>query len=1071
MKQESKTYRCLLMALLLFAPCLAASVWAQDEESVSGTVRQKEDGQPLPFVNISIKGTTIGTVSDLDGKFNIKIKKGETLVFSFIDCETAEVQYSGQQPLDVQMAKGDMLLDEVVAVGYGTMRKSDVTGAVTSVKAEALKQTPAAGLDQALQGKAAGVTVNAGSGQPGAAAEIRIRGIGSVVGDCSPVYVVDGIITDNISFLSPSDIVSTEILKDASATAIYGSRGANGVILVTTKSGSKGKGVISVDAYFGIQNRWRKLDLMGRDEMVETKLRIDPMKNGVGQLALYKQDGFNEWMQSYNIGKSDYSPAAKTASDPDGFDYSQVDTDWQDEVFRKNAKISSYSISMDGGNDNGHYAFSANYFSQDGTIIGSDYQRFTIRINADYKIKDWLKIGEHLSFSTSKGRNAMNNSASPGASVISAALAMAPWDPTHYAAGTISASGKRDLSGQIAASTNFKNVVNPFSMVEHSHPEDKDERLIGDVYFDVNPIKDITWHTAVSLDMGVTRNRLFKDKYQHSAFDKADKNYISSSVSRQSTFAEETTVTCNKDFGENFLSVMAGQTMEQYVSYKIGGSGASVVNASDSNNWYLNQATEDRTEAGDEVSRSRRLSFLGRVHYTLFDRYLLTFNFRADGSSKFPQNTWGFFPSAAIAWRISHEPWMPETDILSHLKLRLGWGRVGNDKVGNDSFTMKMFTSGPTFVDYPLGTDQSLAPGAAVLTLVNKNGKWENNEQWNAGVDFGLFGGALDGSIDWFLRDTKDALLYVDAPAHAGNRYSLLANVGTLRNHGVEITLDYHGSAGDSFTYGVGGNVSFIKNELVELNGGQPLWGDRKVCNEGLAMNTFWGYNYQGIYRTDEEALAHQYVFSASEISVHAGDAKYEDRDGNGKVDDNDRMDLGSPFPWLTYGINLSAAYKGFDLSAFFQGVCGNKIYNALRERTEGAGDECTLSTTMRDVWVGYKDAIRNNMAKKGIDWQQLENRNGSIPNPTGASSNKLNNSRLIEDGSYLRLKTLQLGYTLPKAVVSKAKLEKVRFYVSCTNLFTITDYTGYDPEVGGGVDYGNYPQSRTLTFGLNMSL
>ncbi len=1038
--------------------------------SVSGKVTSKDDGQPLPFVNISVKGTTIGTISDIDGNFSLKVNKGDVLVFSFIDCKKIEMPFDGQQSLSVIMERDDQMLEEVVAVGYGTMRKSDVTGAVTSVKADALKQTPSAGLDQALQGRAAGVTVNANSGQPGASAEVRIRGIGSVVGDCSPIYVVDGIITDDISFLAPSDIVSTEILKDASATAIYGSRGANGVILVTTKSGGKGHGTIMVDAYFGIQNRWRKLDLMRRDEMALTKLRIDPMKNSAGQLADYMNDGFNEWMQVYNISNSDYAPAAMTKSNPTGFDYSSVDTDWQDEVFRSNAQVQSYSISMDGGNDNGHYAFSSNYFSQDGTIIGSDYMRFTVRLNADYKIKDWLKIGEHISFSTSKGRNAMNNSASPGASIISAALAMAPWDPTHYPAGTMSASGKRDLSNQIAASTNFKNVTNPFSMVEHSHPEDKVERLIGDVFFDVTPFDGLVWHTSVSLDMGVNRSRLFKEKYEHSAFDKADKNFISSSITRSSTFAEETTVTYSKKIGVNFFSIMGGQTMEQYVSYKIGGSGASVVNAQNSNNWYLNQATEDRTEAGDEVARNRRLSFLGRVHYSLMDKYMVTFNFRGDGSSKFPQNTWGFFPSTALAWRISEEDWMPETSSLAYLKLRLGWGRVGNDKVGDDAFTMKMFTSGPTFVDYPLGKDQSLASGSAVLTLVNKNGRWENNEQWNAGIDFGFLGGDLEGSIDWFLRDTKDALLYVDSPAHAGNRYSLLANVGTLRNHGVELQLDYHKMFGP-VNLAVGGNVSFIKNKLRELNGGQPLWGDRTVCNKGLAMNTFWGYEFQGVYQSDEEALAHQFAYSAEEISVHAGDAKYNDRNGDGKISDDDRTDLGSPFPWLTYGFNLSANYMGFDLSAFFQGVYGNKIYNALRERTEGAGDECTLSTSMRDVWVGYKDAIRNNLSKRGVDWQAMENRSGSIPNPTGASSNKYNNDRLIEDGSYLRLKTLQLGYTLPSSVVQKARLQKVRFYVSCTNLFTVTDYTGYDPEVGGGVDYGNYPQSRTVSFGLNMSL
>lgn len=1059
----------LIVMATLFVQAMLNNVFAQKVD-VSGTISSKDDGTPLPFVNVSIKGTTVGTISDIDGNFSLKVSQGDVLVFSFIDYKTQEITYTGQSTISVAMENDNLMLQEVVAIGYGTMKKSDLTGAVTSIKADALKKTPASGLDQALQGRAAGVTVNANSGQPGASAEVRIRGIGSVVGDCSPIYVVDGIITDDISFLAPSDIQSTEILKDASATAIYGSRGANGVILVTTKQGNQGQGNISVDVYWGIQNRWRKLDLMKRDEMALTKLRIKTMSSGASELADFVNDGFNEWMQAYNIGKSDYSPAALTTKYPDGFDYSSVDTDWQDEIFRHNAVVQSYSISMDGGNEKGHYAFSGNYFNQKGTIIGSDFKRFTLRVNADYKIKDWLKVGEHISFATSTGRNAMNNDASPGASIISAALAMAPWDPTRYPDGTVSASGNRDLSNQISASTNFKNVTNPLSMVEHSHPEDKNERLIGDIFLEISPIEGLVVRSAASLDLNIARSRLFKEKYEHSSYDKAESNYISSSMTRSSTFGEEATATYSKSIGFHDFSIMVGQTLEEYNYYTIGGSGAGVVNDSDSNNWYLSQATEDQTNASDDVSRSRRMAFIGRVHYSFLSKYLITVNFRADGSSKFPENTWGYFPSTALAWRISEEPWLNSNGVLNNLKLRLGWGRVGNDKVGDDAFTLTMFTSGPTYVDYPLGTSQELQSGSAVLTQVNNNGCWETNEQWNVGIDFGLFNGTLSGSVDWFLRNTKDALLYVDAPAHVGNMFSLLANVGTLRNHGVEISLDYQNTIGQ-FGYSIGGNVSFIKNKLTELNGGQPLWGDRTVCDEDLAMNTFWGYEFESVYQSDDEALEHQYYYSSDEIAVHAGDARYTDRNSDGKIDDDDRTDLGNPFPWLTYGINLGANFKGFDLQVFFQGVYGNKIYNALRERTEGAGEECTLSTSMRNAWIGYTDAIRTSMESKGLNYSDYENREGTIPNPAGASSNSYDNDRLIENGAYLRLKNIQLGYTLPKSITEKIKISRARVYVSGTNLFTITDYDGYDPEVGGGVDYGNYPQSRTFTFGINLNL
>lgn len=1056
-----------LRSLTLAATLITSgTAWAQKTD-VGGTVASKEDGQPMPFVNISVKGTTRGTVSDIDGHFNLKVDNGDVLVFSFLDCKTQEIKYTGQTDLNVAMESDNMLLDEVVAVGYGTMKKSDLTGAVTTVKADALKKTPAANLDQALQGRAAGITVNSNSGQPGAAAEVRVRGIGSVVGDCSPIYVVDGVITSDISFLSPSDIASTEILKDASATAIYGSRGANGVILVTTKTGSSGKGNINVDVYWGLQNRWNKLDLMKRDEMALTKLRIDAMKNGAGAIATYLNEGFNSWMESYNIGRSNYAPTPKTDAHPNGFDYSAVDTDWQDELFRHNALIQSYSVSMDGGSDKGHYAFSGNYFKQEGTIIGSDFERFTIRVNADGKINDWLKMGEHMSYSHSTGRNAMNNNSSPGASIISAALAMAPWDPVYYPEGTVSADGKRDLSGAIASSTNFKNVVNPMSMVKHSHPEDKNERFVGDLFMEVSPIKGLLWRTQVSLDLLLNRNRSFKEKYEHSSYDKAEKNYISSSITRSSTFGEETTLTYSKTIGRSDFSIMAGQTLEEYNSYNIGGSGASILNSDDENKWYLNQATEDRTNASDGVSRNRRLSFLGRLHYSFAGKYLGTFNFRADGSSKFPENTWGYFPSLALAWRISEEDFLKDNPVIGNLKLRLGWGRVGNDKVGDDVFKQTVMNTGPTFVDYPLGKDQQLQTGATVLTLANTDGRWEVNEQWNAGIDFGVLDGHLNGSIDWFLRNTKDALLYVEAPAHVGNRYSPMSNVGKLANQGVEISLDYANSVGE-VEYNIGGNVSFIKNELKELNGGFPLWGDKTVCDKGLAMNTFWGYEFEGVYQSDAEALAHL----PNATGLAAGDARYKDRTRDGKIDIDDRTDLGNPFPWLTYGINLGASWKGFDLQMFFQGVYGNKIYNALRQRTEGNGSECTLSTSMRDVWVGYSDAVRNALSKNGIDWSKLENRQGTIPNPVGNSANyNYDTDRLIEDGAYFRLKNVQLGYSLPKSALQTLRLQKVRVYVSGSNLFTITDYSGFDPEVGGGVDYGNYPQSRTISFGLNMTI
>lgn len=1055
--------RFILLSLLLVT---SLGLWSQSV-NVTGVVMAQDEPDPVIGANVMVKGSTIGTITDIDGKFALQANVGDVLQVSFMGYKSQEVKVANSSPLNVTLVPDNVQLQEVVAVGYGTMKKSDLTGAVTSVSADQLLKAPVSGLDQALQGRAAGVTVTSGSGQPGQAATIRIRGIGSAIGGNDPLYVVDGVITSDISFLAPNDIKSMEILKDASATAIYGSRGANGVILITTKSGGEGKANISFDAYWGFQNRWKKLDLMDSKEMAETKLKMMAMKNGPKELAYYKTHSFNEWMSMYNISGSPYFPTIKSATNPDGFDYDAQNTDWQDAVFRKNAFIHNYNLSIDGGNDKGHYAFSASYFGQDGTIIGSDYSRLTLRLNSDYQVRKWLKFGEHLSFVYAHGRNAMNNNSSPGASIISAALAMAPWDPTHYPEGSKNKDGK-DLSGQNAASSNFKNVTNPFSMVSEITPENKSERAVGDLFVEIKPIEDLTLRSSISMDFTLARNKTFKSKYEYSSYDKAEKNYLSSDMTRYMSLIEETTLTYAKEIGKHNFSIMVGQTWEEWNQYGIGGTGFSILNPIE-NNWYLLRTTEDRTFS-DNVARIRRLSFLGRAYYSYGGRYMVTVNFRADASSRFTKNPWGFFPSAAIAWRLSEEPFLKNLELqwLDNIKIRAGYGQVGNDGIPSGAFIPTMGSGYDVFYGYPLGPTQETQTGATVLTQVNTAGKWETNEQWDAGIDFSFWNGRLNGTIDYFRRNTLDALLYVNAPAHVGNRYSLIENVGNIRNEGFELTLNHENTVGPVH-YSIGGNLSYIKNTLTKRNGGSPLYDPSNPVrtDEGMPLNSFWGYKYEGIYQSDAEALEHQWAETPSSILYHAGDAKYADINNDGKITEADKTYIGNPFPKLTYGINLGADFYGVDIQVFFQGVWGNQIYNALRLRTEGAGDECTLSTSMRDVWIGYVDDVRESMLSYGLNWSELENREGTIPNPTN-SVNAVHSSRFVEDGSYFRLKNVQIGYTLPKKVTEKFRCSRLRFYVTASNLFTATKYSGYDPEVGGAIDYGNYPQSRTFTFGLN---
>lgn len=998
--------------------CLILLSWAGFAQTVtlSGTVFSADDSQPLPGVAVLVKGTLTGTSADDNGFYSIDVQKGQVLVFTCFGFADKEVTVTGETSLNVYLNTDSLMLEEVVAVGYGVMKKSDLTGAVASVKGEQLRKTPASGLDQALQGVAAGVTVNSGSGQPGAGAEVRIRGIGTV-NDSSPIYVVDGVIVDNINYLSPNDIASTEILKDASATAIYGSRGANGVILVTTRKGeSDGSVRVTFDAYAGIQSRWRSLDLMNAQEFASFLANSSPDPT---QSQILASKGIDSWVRSFLIGKSNYYPK--------NIDYSTIDTDWQDVVFR-NALIQNYHLSADGGNKDGYWSMSANLFDQEGTIIGSDYTRTSLRFNSAHDITKHVRVGENLTFMMSHGRNAMNNNSSPGASILSAAIAMAPWDPARYPQGSLSRTGE-DMRGQISAASNFKNVTNPLSMVEHSHPSDKTERWVGDIFVEIKPIENLVWRSDVSIDLTNTRHKLFKESYVHSDYDKATMNFLESSMGRYCTVIVENTLTYNGSVDKHSFSAMVGQTAEEYSYETIGGSGSNILNPVESN-WYLSQTTQNQNKAGDSAGRTRRLSFLGRLHYSYDSRYMATLNFRADGSSKFKEHTWGYFPSAAVAWRISSEEWMQDIDWLEDLKLRAGWGQIGNDKISENAFVLNMMNAGPTFVDYVFGKSQELAHGATILTYVNNGGKWESTEQLNLGLDFGLWSNKLTGTVEAFKRDTHDMLLSVTAPAHVGNRYAATANVGTVSNTGLELSFEYKDQAGD-LMYSIGGNTSFIKNRLTALNGGEKVWGDRTVCDEGLPLYTFWGYKYEG-------------------VDPATGEAIFADLDKDGDIDEDDKTALGNPFPWLTYGLNLGAEWRGFDMSLFFQGVYGNQIYNALRLRTEGTGNEATLSTTMRDVW-------------------STSNPNGSIPNPLSSMS-KENSSRFIESGAYLRLKNVQIGYTLPRFVTDKVGISRLRFYLQANNLLTITGYTGYDPEVGGGVDYGNYPQSRTFMLGVNLN-
>jgi len=1065
--------------IFLFFAFFTQLMFGQDLQSVSGVVTDADDNSPLAGVSVIVQGTAIGTVSDVDGKFTLSVPQGKSLVFSYIGYKQQVVNIKDNAFLNIVMEVDVQKLQEVVAIGYGVVKKSDLTGAVGSIKGDKLKTAPVSGVDKALQGRLAGVTVNNSSGQPGTDAIIRVRGVGTI-NNPDPIYVVDGVITDNIRFLSTSDIESLEVLKDASAQAIYGSRGANGVILITTKKGTAGKSNITFESYIGTQNRWNKLDVMKRDELANTLATFAGTKN-------YLDDnGLNAWAYRYKWSSTNtLYPRLQTTATPDGLDLMQIDTDWQDAVFVKDASIQNYYFSMDGGNDKSNYMVSANYFDQNGTIIGSSYKRLTLRLNTSYQMRKWLKVGQNLSFANSSNYNINGNAQSVG--LLYSALSMAPWDPISYPQGTLSyGRTPADLSGKYSTPTLFPNVENPFNIAYNTKPWNQYIDIIGNAYMELTPIEGLTLRGDISTVFwnGTTRNFT---PIQVSTYGGEDHTRVDASMGHTIQMKYEGTATYHKLFAEKHdLTLMFGATSEDMNYYIVNAGGLDLVNT-DPRNWYVSQTPSgpyqiDATTTGwtrngsDGVDKWRMVSFLGRVQYTFNNRYLLTASLRNDGSSKLPPgHFWGTFPSAAVAWKISEEGFFaPLTNIFSFMKIRAGWGLIGNVNSLGSTTTIGKVTTGEWFVGYPLGTPNVMNQGMSALTIPS-GVIWEKSDQRDMGIDFGMFSNKLQTTVDLFERYTRNMIMPINPPSNVGYNMIPMGNAATVKNQGIELTLT-HQNRIHNFNYSVSGNISYIKNKLTALNNATPLYTSPIILQtEGYPLNTIYVLQYAGVFKNQAEIDSYTWTDPQTGVAqkiqpdAKPGDAKYVDVNHDGQITDDDRINAGNPFPDFTYGLSGSLEWKGIDLQFFFQGVTGNKVYNYLRQNIlESSGVNGIIGTDMRNVFFPVQDPDNPANWINGMDGS-----NGSIPNPTssGSPNNSKASTRFVEDASYLRLKELQLGYTLPKKITSHVGIDRLRFYVSATNLLTVTKYTGYDPEVGNsGQDWGNYPQSRNLLFGLNLN-
>ncbi|OAV69182.1 Outer membrane cobalamin receptor protein, SusC/RagA family [Bacteroidales bacterium Barb4] len=1063
-----------LFAFLLLFVASAPVIYAvgapasaqQQTKTVTGVIID-EYGDPLLGVNVSVKGQAIGTTTDMDGHFSLAVPSGNiSLTISYIGFLTQHV--SPAENMRIVLKEDTQNLDEIVVVGYGVQRKSDLTGSISKVDADDFKNTPVQGIESALQGRAAGVTVTSISGAPGSGTAVRVRGVGSVNDANDPLYVVDGIPVSDINYLNPSDISSIEILKDASATAIYGSRASNGVVLVTTLRGnSEGEAfrtMVKFDMYYGVQSAMNQPKMQDATGFA-TARRLAYIN--AGELEKLESE-----FQSSNFDNYLNNVVAKITGSTAG-------TNWWDESFQTGS-IQNYNASVSGGNKKISYLTSASYFKNEGIIKFSNFDRLTLRSNVDFNITDRVKLSSNLSATHTTRHTVLENNLEDG--VVFGAIT---YDPT----APVFRHGYVGLSGWEGALQGYdpNDPVSWFGNSEHSNKEQPYAvayrqgkfrentmlKVVGNFVLDVKIMPWLIFKSNLGLD---NLNRIadeFYPSYYIAPEAKEDNNRVYKQHTQYLNWVWENTISGTKKFGNHSLSAVAGMTMESWDWTQFRGEKQGTPN-NNADQWVLSAATFNPTAEGEQ-RHSAMMSYLGRVNYGFADRYLITASVRADGSSKFrKENRWATFPSASVGWRLSQEGFFQdwEQKVISNVKVRAGWGQIGNQMGLGNSDYMTTITGGDD-KKYLFGSNKNQKTGYSPDRIGNPNIQWETSEQLNFGADLGFFDNHLTAGIDYFRKDTRDMLVQVPLPSYLGYQNDPWVNQGQVRNSGVEVQLDWQDKVRD-ITYGISGNLTTMKNEVISLGGGRPIPGgnerpgDVTLTKEGWAIGSFYGWQVDGVFQ-DQKQIDNSHM---KNLNPRPGDFIFKDTDGNGKLDDDDRVNLGSPLPKVAYGLNLNAAYKGIDLTLFFQGQAGNKIFRMFKYYTHRKdGYFNTYSDLVEQSWRAPGTLGTNDPGVAS---------NTEFAFNTSTALNMQISDYYVEDGSYLRLKNIQLGYTLPKKLLSPLNITNLRIYTSIQNLFTITKYKGLEPELGGndngnptdfGIDRSTYPQARTVMFGLGLTL
>ncbi len=1037
------------LTALIICTLVVVSAWAQ-QLSVSGVVTDKETGEPLIGVTVRVAGQAGATITDLDGHYAVNASQNATLEFTYMGYKKQTVAIGGRRQIDVQMQSDRQVLDELVVIGYGVQKKSDITGSISSVAGKDINDMPVSSALQALQGRAAGVNIIQNTGAPGGKTTIKIRGTGTV-NDADPLYVVDGFVVDNIDYLNPNDIANVEIFKDAASSAIYGSRAANGVVAITTKSGTEGKTRISYDGYIGMSNPWKTIDVMGLEDYAL-------MSDYVSGLNRYSYNG-QLYMSPDANGQLVYDE--RKAFELDTIRHNSVGNYW-DAITRTGLK-QQHALSVSGGNDKTQYLVSASYFNEKGIVRTSDYERFNARMNIKTQLAKWLKMTANMSF-TADGRNGIPEGSS---SILRQALYESPL------------TYERDLKGYWYSS-------HPLAVIERNHDATHSQRMDMNLSLDATIVKGLTYQfKAAYYNIRQTDDRFYEvNKLDEDFAMPADLTSVYKYQSSVGKWEVDNLLTYILEADKHSLTLLAGQVLEG-LSNTYQQSDRKGTPSNEEVFQYLSSAyTGDKTFGLDLKWTS--VGWIGRVNYSYDDTYLLQANIRADGSSKFTKNNrWGIFPSVSLGWKFSNLPWLRDQQWLSLAKLRVGWGLLGNNRI-DELARYTYLTSG---YNYPYGAgNHTLWQGSTATVLGNDDIKWEKSQSFNVGLDFSFFSNRLMLTAEYFNRKTTDMLLRVPTVISAGLDQAPMTNAGAVKNWGFEYDVKWRDHIGSDFRYEVGFNLSWIKNEVTSLGtGNEPIWGttaglaiDDPVTKTavGQPIGSFFGYVTDGIFQTyDEVRASAQYDFGKNywEQTTKPGDFRFKDLNGDGRITAEDRTYLGSPLPKFVFGIPLSAGYKDFDLSIFMQGQTGNKIFNVMDNVLYNAANGNVYSDLRSQHWSGQ--------LIEGREFFPL-NTSATVPDLRGSDQNQ--NFRasdfFVHDGSYLRMKEVRLSYNVPQSLLQKAGISSLVLSLTGYNLLTFTSYNGFDPEVGRvvgtegnnlsmGVDFGNYPQARSFTFGVKLGL